>query len=198
MGYGLADVSSENKAQTCIKFPPPFLISTSPILDQRTIRFRASRLSVLLIESSIWVDFQVSRTSIRPFKFTSNTNPSTIEILVRTGRILPVKKPARSEKGLQDVASRDGFDRPVRLAPVLQDPMLNKFEPDPRRLAPAKLENPGKEWVAGLNALGGGTVVVAQNVVQVKETKRIDWEDPKNLVLFRYRCGKSLYKCWYE
>jgi hypothetical protein len=117
--------------------------------------------------------------------------PSTIEILVRTGRVLPLKRPARSEKGLQDVSSRDGFDRPVLLGPVLQDPMLNKFELDHRKLVAVEMENPGKDWVAGLNTLGNGTVIVAQNVVQVKETKRVDWEDLRNLVLFRYRCGNS-------
>jgi hypothetical protein len=122
--------------------------------------------------------------------------PSMIEILVRTGRALPMKKPARSEKGLQDVASRDGFDRPVLLAPVLQDPMLNKFEPEHGKLVPAEMENPGKEWVVGLNALGNGTVTVAQNVVQVKETKRVDWEDLRNLVLFRYRCGIPYFYLW--
>jgi len=101
-----------------------------------------------------------------------------------------MKRPARSEKGLQDISSRDGFDRPVLLTPVLQDPMLNKFEPDRQKSVPAEMENPGKDWVVGLNALGPGTVTVAQNVVQVKETKKVDWEDLRNLVLFRYRCGK--------
>lgn len=67
--------------------------------------------------------------------------------------------------------------------------MLNKFEPDHRKLVPADMENAAQEWVLGLNSLGNGTVALAQNVVQQKEVKRIDWEDLRNLVLFRYRCG---------
>lgn len=54
----------------------------------------------------------------------------------------------------------------------------------------AEIENPGNQWLAGLNALGDGTVTLAQNVVPVKETKRVDWENLRNLALFRYRCGK--------
>ena len=102
---------------------------------------------------------------------------------------MATKKPTRTEKGLQEIASRDGFRRPVFLAPLLHDPMLNEFEPDHLKCVPAKTANPGKDWVKGLNALGGnGTVTIGQNVVQVKQTTRIDWADLRNLVLFRYRC----------
>lgn len=59
-----------------------------------------------------------------------------------------------------------------------------------------EIENPGNQWLGGLNALGDGTVTLAQNVVPVKETKRVHWENLRNLALFRYRCGNSRFSCF--
>jgi len=133
----------------------------------------------------------VSRTSIRPFCFTLNQIPSKIEILVRAGTILPFKKPSKAEKGLQDVSSRDGDIYPVLLAPILQRPDLQHFEPDSTAVVPVAIEekNPAKDWVEGLNSLGRGTVEMSNEVVQIKEIKRVEWRDLRNIVLFRYNCG---------
>ena len=123
--------------------------------------------------------------------FTSSKVHSVIEVLVRTGAMLPLKKPAKAEKGLQDVGSRDKDIRPVLLAPLLQRPDLIAFEPDP---TPPGNEDKGnnswaKDWVEGLNSLGKGTVAIAQEVVQIREIKKVDWNDLRNIVLFRFRCG---------
>jgi hypothetical protein len=133
----------------------------------------------------------VSRTSIRPFCFTLNQVPSKIEILVRTGTILPIKKPSKAEKGLQDVSSRDGDIYPVLLAPILQRPDLQQFEPDSTAVVPVVEEgkNPAKDWVEGLNSLGKGTVEMSREAVPIREIKRVEWRDLTNIVLFRYHCG---------
>jgi hypothetical protein len=136
----------------------------------------------------------VARTTARPFIFTLNKVPSVIEILVRTGQMLPIKKPVKAEKGLQDVASRNGDSRPILLAPLLQRPDLLTFEPDSTSTIDEEEEdkNPAKDWVEGLNSLGGGTVAISQDVVPIREVKRVDWGDLRNLVLFRFRCGMTL------
>src|SRR5438046_3058450 len=138
----------------------------------------------------------VTRTTFRPFIFTSNKVLSVIEILVRTGQMLPVKKPSRAEKGLQDVASRNGDTRPVLLAPLLQRPDLVAFEPDSTSTVDEdhqeedeEEKNPAKDWLEGLNSLGVGTVAISQDVLQIREVKQVDWADLRNLVLFRFRCG---------
>lgn len=137
----------------------------------------------------------VARTTFRPFIFTSNKVPSVIEVLVRTGQILAAKKPAKTEKGLQDVASRNGDIRPVLLAPLLERPDLLSFEPDSTSTVDEEEEekNPAKDWVEGLNSLGRGTVTTSEDVVQAKEAKRVDWDNLRNLVLFRFRCGMTLW-----
>jgi hypothetical protein len=126
--------------------------------------------------------------------FTSNKAPSVLEILVRTGQILVVKKPAKAEKGLQDVASRNRDSRPVLLWPLLQRPDLLSFEPDSTSTVneEEKEENPAKDWVEGLNSLGGGSVAISPDVVQSRELKRADWDGLRNLVLFRFQCGITL------
>ena len=133
----------------------------------------------------------VSRTTIRPFMFTTNSRPSTLDILVRTGTMLPLKKPARAEKGLDDVSSRDIYCRPVLLAPLLERPDLARFESDCNVMS-REVKNPAKEWVDGLNSLVGRTVALAEDLVSIREVKRIDWKDLRNLVIFRYHCGMSL------
>ena len=135
----------------------------------------------------------MTRTTFRPFIFTSKKVPSVIEILVRTGQMLPVKKPSKAEKGLQDVASRNGDTRPVLLAPLLRRLDLLPFEPDSTSTVDEEEEtNPAKDWVEGLNSLGSGTVAISQDVQQIREVKRVDWADLRNLVLFRFRCGMAL------
>jgi len=104
-----------------------------------------------------------------------------------------IKKPAKAETGLQDVASRNGDTRPVLLAPLLQRPDLLSFEPDSTSTVDEEEEaNPAKDWVEGLNSLGRGTVAISPDVVQIREIKRVDWGDLRNLVLFRFRCGMTL------
>ena len=126
--------------------------------------------------------------------FTPNKVPSVVEILVRTGQMLVVKKPAKAEKGLQDVASRNGDSRPVLLSPLLQRPDLLSFGPDPTSTVDEEEEeeNPAKDWVEGLNSLGRGSVAISQDVVQSRELKRVDWDGLRNLVLFRFQCGMTL------
>ena len=107
--------------------------------------------------------------------------------------MLAVKKPAKAEKGLQDVASRNGDTRPVLLAPLLQRPDLLSFEPDSTSTIDEEEEtNPAKDWVEGLNSLGRGTVAISQDVMHAREVRRVDWDDLRNLVLFRFRCGMTL------
>jgi hypothetical protein len=133
----------------------------------------------------------VSRTSIRPFIFTANKVPSNIEILVRTGTILPWKKPSKSEKGLQDISSRNEYSRPLLLAPSLQNPDLKQFEPDLATISESEAdgENPTKEWIQGLNSLGEGTVEMSPELVQIREVKSVKWKDLRNIALFRFHCG---------
>lgn len=146
-------------------------------------------------------DGVVSRTSIRPFRFTLDQRPSKIEILVRTGTILPPKKPSKAEKGLQDISSRDGIIRPTLLSPLLHHQSLEQqqFEPHPTAIVSKENKkekeeeeeenNPAKDWVEGLNSLGRGTVEMGTETVQIKEIKRIEWRDLRNIVLFRFHCG---------
>lgn len=104
--------------------------------------------------------------------------------------MLPLKKPARAEKGLQDVSSRDGFTRPVLLAPLLQRPDLERFEPDSTPVNTSmSVASPAKDWVEGLNALCKGTVGLSEEKTQIKEFKRVDWQGLKDIALFRFRCG---------
>lgn len=158
----------------------------------------------------------MSRTSIRPFVFTSNQIPSRIEVLVRTGTMLPFQKPYKSEKGLQDISSRDGNIRPILLAPLLlqQAPDLQQFEPttsiheEEQKKDVVEETNPAKDWAEGLNSLGKGTVKLSQGVVQIKEVKKVEWKDLRNIVLFRFHCGmiswvvrvngscNANYTCW--
>lgn len=133
----------------------------------------------------------VSRTTIRPFMFTSKDKPSVLEILVRCGNMLPLKKPARAEKGLCDVSLRDGKGRPVLLTPLLERPDLACFEPDPTSMYSSEVKNPAKTWVDGLNSLGDRTVALSKDLMSIREVKRVDWKDLRNLVLFRYHCGYS-------
>jgi hypothetical protein len=123
----------------------------------------------------------VSRTMVRPFKFTSNSKTSLVEILVRTGEMLPLAKPSKAEKGLQEISTRDGLINPISLAPLLQKEEL-------------KMDTLAKQWVDGLRGLGKGSVGLSEGVLVVKEVKVVGWKSLRNIVLFRFRCGIFLVR----
>ena len=133
--------------------------------------------------------------------FTSNSNPSTLEILVRTGKISQPVKPIHADKGLGEATFRDGVSSPFFLAPLLARPDLAPFEP-------ISEEHPGvgikssitatqlgidlKAWILGLNGLGNTrTLGVSQEFVGIRSYPKVSWAENKlrNLVLFRFRCG---------
>jgi hypothetical protein len=132
--------------------------------------------------------------------FTSNSTPSVIEILVRTGKICPPERPIKSERGLKEMTGRDGVARPFFLPPLLARPDLQRFEPKSETTpvpnikfsSPEKQRNIDlKEWMAGLNGLGEkGTVGISQTFVDLKPYPKISWENNelRNLVVFRFHC----------
>ena len=120
-----------------------------------------------------------------------------LEVLVRTGSLSNPTRPLKSEKGLQDISSRDGHFRPVRLHPLLRRDDLSRFEPQLQSDVPKTDVSTDfhKNWIVGISALGKGTIAISEEVVQTRETKRIDWKDLRNLVLFRFYCGISHLDC---
>jgi hypothetical protein len=93
--------------------------------------------------------------------------------------MLPPCKPAKAEKGLQEISSRDGIRNPILLAPLLDEEVK-------------MVQNPAKRWVDDLKLIGRGSVGLLDTVVTTREVKAVGWKSLKNIVLFRFRCGKVL------
>lgn len=94
--------------------------------------------------------------------------------------MLPPWKPAKAEKGLQEISSRDSIINPIFLAPLVQEGVK-------------RVENPAKRWVDDLKLIGRGSVGLLDAAVTAREVKMVGWKSLRNLVLFRFRCGKFFW-----
>jgi hypothetical protein len=92
------------------------------------------------------------------------------------------------DKGLKQPSMRDTITNPIFLAPLLERPDLDKFEPVPMTRERHESRDPGKEWHQAIDALQGKTVGLSDPVVETREVPIYEWQDLRNIALFRFHC----------
>jgi hypothetical protein len=154
------------------------------------------------------VDIIVSRVTERAFIF-STGEESIIEVLVRAGNMKIPSKPICAEKGLQDINNRDGLITPFFLDKVLRhtsSQTCQSLQPQnvsgisttqDQTLTPtSSVDIPSvegaREWVRSLESLGVGSVRLKDLGTPIREVKSVEWNEMRNLVLFRFRCGRPV------